>query len=317
MDRCCVQSPSSLGLAPGRSEAGTARKAQLGQHRDHPVELSTIDFIKVGAGSFAMGSADFDANPQDFEGPVREVFLDHFEISSTPITNCQFAQFAFATGYETEAEKSGWSFVFHLLISKDSDVIGQSRTSPWWLGVSGASWRNPAGAGSSYQSLLEHPAVHISYLDAVAFCEWADFRLPDEQQWEKSARGGLPSQRFPWGNELTPEGRWHCNIFQGSFPSENDASDGWLGTSPVRSYPPNGLGGYDFSGNVWEWTATDFSTANGAETGIGDVGDKVTRGGSYLCHDSYCNRYRVGARNKTPADAIAGNIGFRVVRVAE
>lgn len=270
-----------------------------------------LEFVSVPAGSFFMGSNDPDANPLDSEGPVSEVEVHGFEISSTPVTNSQFAVFANATGYLTEAEKAGWSFVFHLLVPKTAEVLGISDFAYWWQGVAGANWRNPAGGAETYLDLNDHPAVHISYADALAYCEWGNFFLPSETQWEKAARGGLKSKRFPWGNELLVDNRWQCNIFQGQFPSENSAEDGFLGTSPVKSFSANGYGGYDFSGNVWEWTASNFSAA-----GIGSEENraKVTRGGSYLCHDSYCNRYRVGARNQTPQDSIAGNIGFRVAR---
>ncbi len=260
-----------------------------------------------------MGSEDFDANPLDSEGPIREVRVDEFLIAATPVTNSQFAEFVEATDYVTEAEGIGWSFVFQRLLADDAEIIGQSQGAGWWFGVEGASWRSPGGGSSSCLELADHPAVHISYQDAQAFCDWAGFALPTESQWEKAARGGLGSNRFPWGNDLLVEGNWQCNIFQGSFPDHNSAEDGYVGTSPVKSFAPNGFGGYDFAGNVWEWTATRFEAA--ATNLLQDPSEifMVTRGGSYLCHDSYCNRYRVGARNKTAATSVAGNIGFRVV----
>lgn len=270
-----------------------------------------LEFVTVPAGTFSMGSSDVDANPLDSEGPVRELELEGFEISSTPVTNAQFAKFTNETGYTTEAERAGWSFVFHLLVPQAAEVIGVSESAWWWQGVAGASWRNPTGGTEPDLDLSDHPAVHISYADALAFCEWGNFFLPIEEQWEKAARGGLKSNRFPWGNELLADNRWQCNIFQGVFPGENTAEDGFLGTSPVKSFRANGFGGYDFSGNVWEWTASDFSPSSSVPLANRP---KVTRGGSYLCHDSYCNRYRVSARNQTPQDSIAGNIGFRVAR---
>lgn len=302
MDSCCAGSPKELKLLAKPVTASSM-----------PVQNSkaALDFIKIPAGSFLMGSEDLDANPLDAEGPIRSVTLEEFQISSTPVTNAQFAEFVSATRYQTEAELSGWSFVFQLLLAEDAEVIGQSQTAPWWFGVQGANWKAPIGAGSSYQELLDHPVVHISYRDAQEFCSWSNTKLPTEAQWEKAARGGLESNRFPWGNELLVSGSWQCNIFQGDFPTTNTQEDGHLGTSPVASFPPNGFGGFDFAGNVWEWTSTDFfeNPQNQNEREL-----KVTRGGSYLCHDSYCNRYRVGARNRTPLDSIAGNIGFRVVK---
>lgn len=299
MDSCCAGSPGNLRIGP----VGTA-----------PLTISAstaeLDFISIPAGEFLMGGNDPDANPLDQEGPIRSVNLPEFEISSTPITNQQFAAFVAETNYQTEAEQLGWSFVFQLLVPEGVEVIGVSDSAPWWLGVSGANWRASQGPGSSFEDLLTHPVVHISYQDALAYCEWSKTDLPSEAQWEKAARGGLTSNRYPWGNSLLVDGKWQCNIFQGEFPNLNTTEDGFLGTSPVRTFAPNGFGGYDFSGNVWEWTKTDF-VSGGLELASSQ---KVTRGGSYLCHDSYCNRYRVGARNRTPVDAVAGNIGFRVVR---
>ncbi len=306
MDSCCAGAPSNLEL----SRPGAQPKPQVSN--GSPSEFD-VEFITISAGSFAMGSEDFDANPLDNEGPIREVWVDEFLIAATPVTNSQFAQFVGSTGYITEAEQIGWSFVFHLLVAEDAEVIGESQGAGWWLGVEGASWRSPGGGSSSHLKLADHPAVHISYQDAQAFCDWAGLALPTESQWEKAARGGLVSNRFPWGNDLLVEAKWQCNIFQGSFPGHNTTEDGFLGTSPVKSFAPNGFGGYDFAGNVWEWTATRFEA--GSSNLLQDPSEifMVTRGGSYLCHDSYCNRYRVGARNKTAATSVAGNIGFRVV----
>jgi formylglycine-generating enzyme required for sulfatase activity len=274
-----------------------------------------IEFLKIPAGPFLMGSEDEDANPGDREGPIRSVEVPAFRISNTPVTNEQFAKFANETNYVSATETAGWSFVFHLFCSSDSEIIGESQTAHWWKGVAGANWRRPYGDGRSYLDLAEHPAVHISFSDATAYCRWAGFQLPSEAQWEKAARGGLVSRRFPWGDELLLSGSWQCNIYQGDFPQVNTQEDGWLGTSPVKSFRANYFGGFDFAGNVWEWTSTNFSSQPPPWDGpsITDGSLKVTKGGSYLCHNSFCNRYRVGARNQTPLDSIAGNIGFRVI----
>lgn len=302
MKSCCAGSTQNVGFSAKPLNLVTTPRVLAAAH---------LEFVRVPAGSFDMGSRDSDANPLDAEGPVRELDLEGFEISSTPVTNAQFAAFANETGYTTEAEITGWSFVFHLLVPADAEVLGISEPAWWWQGVAGANWRNPTGGTQTHLDLANHPAVHISYADALAYCGWGNLFLPSEAQWEKAARGGLKSNRFPWGNELLIDNRWQCNIFQGVFPGENSAEDGFLGTSPVKSFSANGYGGYDFSGNVWEWTASDFSPGS---SGTNENRAKVTRGGSYLCHDSYCNRYRVGARNQTPQDSIAGNIGFRVAR---
>jgi len=302
VNSCCSGSTQNVSFSAKPVNSGDSRGV---------FAAAEAEFVSVPAGSFFMGSNDPDANPLDIEGPVREVEVLGFEIASTPVTNLQFAAFTSETGYITEAEKAGWSFVFHLLVPNTAEVLGISESAWWWQGVKGANWRNPTGGEETYLELANHPAVHISYADALAYCEWGNFFLPNEEQWEKAARGGLTTNRFPWGNELLIDNRWQCNIFQGIFPNENSAEDGFLGTSPVKSFAANGYGGYDFSGNVWEWTASNFSAAfGGPEENLA----KVTRGGSYLCHDSYCNRYRVGARNQTPQDSIAGNIGFRVAR---
>jgi len=299
MGSCCETSPIGLKIGPTSGES-------------LPVQASgqALEFITIPSGKFLMGSDDSDANVLDSEGPIRPIDLAAFEISSTPVTNQQFAAFVAQTSFQTEAESLGWSFVFHLLVSEGSEVIGKSQGSEWWYAVAGANWRTPKGLSSEYTEALDHPVVHVSYNDALAFCEWAGYKLPTEQQWEKAARGGLVSNRYPWGNSLLVEGQWQCNIFQGVFPESNSAEDGFTGTSPVKSFPANGYGGYDFSGNVWEWTSTNFE-AEGLNPA---VVLKVTRGGSYLCHDSYCNRYRVGARNRTDVNSSLGNIGFRVVK---
>lgn len=306
MESCCALGGRDFGLSEAKS-SGAPKALNRGALRS-----CEIEFIKVAGGSFQMGSVDADANPLDNEGPIREVWVDEFEIASTPVTNGQFAEFVAATGYVTEAEEIGWSFVFHLLVSDRSEVIGESQEASWWFGVEGANWRRPNGGDSNYSQLADHPVVHVSYKDAIAFCEWANASLPTEEQWEKAARGGLVSNRFPWGNDLLIEGKWQCNIFQGNFPHNDSAAGINVGTSPVKKFSPNGFGGYDFSGNVWEWTSTKFYCAEDTKRHRAEI-YLVSRGGSYLCHESYCNRYRVGARNKIDANSVAGNVGFRVV----
>lgn len=197
--------------------------------------------------------------------------------------------------------------MFHLLVP-DLDpaaIRGSASGAPWWIGVDGADWRHPEGPGSSVSDRGEHPVVHVSREDALAYCSWSGTRLPTEVEWEYAARGGLHRKRFAWGDELTPQGRHMCNIWQGDFPTVNTCDDGYLGTAPVGSFPANGYGLYDVAGNVWEWTDTMW------QNGTRDVW--VIRGGSYLCHRSYCNRYRVAARTANAGDSSSGNTGFRVV----
>lgn len=248
------------------------------------------------------------ANPREGEGPVRRVTLEGFRIGPAAVTNQQFAAFAKAAGYVTEAESAGWSFVFDALVSDPAAVTGRVAGAEWWCAVQGASWRAPMGPGSDVASRQDHPVVHVSARDAEAYCAWSGTRLPSEAEWERAARGGLEGAVYPWGDELCPDGRWRCNIWQGEFPTHNTQRDGYLGTAPVKSYRPNGFGLYQVVGNVWEWTADAWSV-----DGNTDPDQRVRRGGSYLCHDSYCNRYRVAARDHSHPGDSTGNIGFRVV----
>jgi len=197
-------------------------------------------------------------------------------------------------------------------------VRGSSGGAQWWLGVDGASWKEPEGPGSTIDGRLDHPVIHISWNDAEAFCAWSGTRLPTEAEWEYAARGGLDQNRYAWGDELMPDGKHHCNIWQGTFPEKNSKADGYLATAPVDAYEPNGFGLYNVSGNVWEWCGDWWSpgphpTENVVDPMGPDTGDgRVMRGGSYLCHKSYCNRYRVGARSTNTPDSSTGNMGFRV-----
>ena len=282
--------------------------------------------VTIGSGTVLLGSDDGLGPPGDGEGPVRAVAISAFDIDSCAVTNAEFAAFVAATGYVTQAEAFGWSFVFRGLATADAmrEATGSVAVAPWWLAVPGADWRHPDGAGSGIDDRLDHPVVHVSWHDAMAFCAWAGTRLPREAEWECAARGGLVQARHPWGDDLLADGEWRCNIWQGEFPVANSRDDGFVGTAPVRSYPPNGFGLFEMTGNVWEWCADWYSTdRGGAEPTAEPIADptgpasgtaRVIRGGSYLCHDSYCNRYRVAARNSSTPDSSAGNVGFRCAR---
>lgn len=303
---CCI--PSS-----GRSD---------GSHAAAPSGVVGNDagMVVVAAGAFSMGSEDPDVVLGDGEGPIRHVEVDEFAVSPTAVSNEQFATFIDATGHLTEAEHFGWSFVFAKFVGPGCDVIGSVAAAPWWVGVREATWRSPEGPGSDVSRRMDHPVVHVSWNDAVAYCEWSGTRLPTEAEWEKAARGGLVSARFPWGDDLTPAGEFLCNIWQGTFPTENTGADGHIGTAPVDAYQPNDFGLYNTSGNTWEWCSDWWSphwhledrpetrqNPRGPDTGAA----RAMRGGSYLCHDSYCNRYRVAARTSATPDSTTGNTGFR------
>jgi len=275
----------------------------------------TMVFLE--GGSFLMGTDDPEGFAEDGEGPVRLVTVSSFYMDPCAVTNSDYKRFIDDTGYQSDAERFGWSFVFHLFVPETLQTQNAVYQAPWWIKVEGACWKNPEGPGSDIQDRMDHPVVHVSWNDASAYCRWAGKRLPSEAEWEYAARGGLVQKRYPWGDLLKPNGEHQCNIWQGKFPSKNNASDGYAGTAPVRSYQPNGYGLFNMVGNVWEWCSDWFSPTHHINAALTDpkgpaLGDsKVIRGGSYLCHKSYCNRYRVAARSSNTPDSSTGNMGFR------
>lgn len=261
-----------------------------------------------------MGDDSEWAYPGDGEHR-REAHVDPFSIAARAVTNGEFAAFVAATGHRTDSEQFGWSFVFAGLLPDDFDHTRGAVGAEWWRQVFGAFWSHPEGPQSGIDDRLHHPVVHVSWRDAVAYCAWAGVRLPTEAEWEYAAKGGATTV-FPWGDTLLDDGGAHrMNVFQGDFPAHNTAADGWPGTCPVDAFPPNDFGLYNVTGNVWEWTADDF-TAPGVppEPDAPEPGAKVMKGGSYLCHESYCRRFRPAARMRNTVDSAAGNVGFRVVR---
>ena len=261
---------------------------------------ATQSMIAIEAGTFLMGTNDV-RFPADREGPIREIQVDGFSISSRLVTNDDWAVFVDITGHVSFAERQEWSYVFAGLLPDDFPETRGVVGAQWWRQVRGANWRRPYGPHSDLDGLGDHPVVHVNWYEACLYASWVQARLPTEAEWEKAARGGLSQSRYAWGDELTPDGEHRCNIWQGMFPAHNTLADGWLATSPVGTYQPNGFGLHDMAGNVWEWTDSWF-----------DESRRALRGGSYLCHDSYCNRYRVGARSSSTLDTTTGNIGFRV-----
>ena len=258
----------------------------------------------IPAGTFVMGNDGPDAVPGDGEGPTCPVTLDAFRIGATAVTNAEFASFVRATRYVTDAERCGSSFVFYLQLPASERAAAPAVVSglPWWLPVEFASWQRPEGPGSHVRDRGGHPVVHVSWHDATAYCNWAGTRLPSEAEWERAARGGLAGRRFAGGEELfDAAGVPRCNVFRGEFP--NAPLPGWHpGPVDAGSGEPNGFGLYNVCGNVWEWCADRL-----------DDERRPLRGGSFLCHDAYCNRYRVAARSSNTVQTSTGNIGFRVV----
>nr|WP_272491805.1 formylglycine-generating enzyme family protein [Streptomyces cupreus] len=260
--------------------------------------------VLLPGGEFLMGAEDIEGFPDDAEGPVRAVRLKPFRIDARAVTNDDFAGFVADTGHITDAERLHWSYVFAgFLPAALRRGAPRPEQTPWWCAVEGAAWDRPEGPGSDLAGRGDHPVVHVSWYDAAAYAAWAGKRLPTEAEWEYAARGGLEQRRYPWGDELDPDGEYRCNIWRGTFPTKNTAADGYRGTAPVDAFEPNGFGLYNTSGNVWEWCADWWSDEQDSS--------KVIRGGSYMCHASYCNRYRVAARSANTPDSSSGHAGFR------
>lgn len=326
-------SPEFLAIDVGTSKGRTCCGAMaIRNHASDTIELKrtsksreevTRGMVEIPAGPFRMGGDDPDSFIDDAEGPVREVQLAAYLIDIAAVTNRDFSVFVKETNYVTDAELEGWSFVFFALIHRHAhnsvrhDCIPDA---PWWVAVNGACWSSPEGPGSDVEDRLDHPAVHISWRDAASYASWAGKRLPTEAEWEKASRGGLQRAKYPWGDEFKPHGLHQCNTWQGRFPEINTGEDGFIGTCPVDAFEPNGYGLYNTSGNVWEWCAdwwdTDWHFNPSPATRVNPIGPtqgamKVIRGGSYLCHSTYCNRYRVSARSFNGLTSSTGHMGFR------
>lgn len=306
-------------------------------HPPHP------DMIWIPGGTFRMGSEDF--YPE--ESPVHEVSVDGFWMDRHAITNEQFARFVEATGYVTLAERPLNPADFPgappenlvpgaLVFQKRQGPVDLRNYGNWWAWVPGASWRRPVGPRSSHKGIEQHPVVHIAYEDAEAYARWAGEELPTEAEWELAARGGLDGKKFTWGDEHFPDGKAMANSWQGEFPWQNLLTDGYEGTSPVGSFPPNGYGLYDMAGNVWEWTCDWYVPRHAGEvtksccTPVNPrivspeksydpaqpqfrIPRKVVKGGSYLCAPNYCLRYRPAARQPQMIDTGMSHIGFRCI----
>lgn len=257
--------------------------------------------------------------PDDGEDPSRETRIKPFRMAATTVTNAQFQEFIDATGFVTEAERFGWSFVFW---SQVPESIGPTRgvaEVEWWRRVDGANWRDINGPGTMTEAWhADHPVVHVSWNDAQAYAHWVGGRLPTEAEWEHAARGGLGDIKFPWGDQEPNDTNFQpCNIWQGQFPKINTGKDGFVTTAPARHYAPNRYGLYNLVGNVWEWTSDPFRIKSlkkhVRQRLAGMKGYKLSKGGSFLCHKSYCYRYRIAARSGTSPDSTTTHQGFRVL----
>ena len=308
-DACCT--PDRAGATPQQPQtlSLSTRKS------------SDEGMVKLDGGDFLMGTEDKMGFPGDGEGPIRKVTLAPFLIDEATVTNEQFTEFIDDTQYVTEAEQFGWSFSFHHFVSDaDAESVEQRVAgADWWWRMDGADWRHPNGPESDIADRMDHPVTQVSFNDANVFAKWVGKRLPTEAEWEFAARGGHEQRRYAWGNALTPGGEHMCNIWQGDFPRINSLEDGFHGTAPVRAYRPNDFGLYCVAGNIWEWCSDWWGVDWDVITRDNPVGpekgdSKVTRGGSYLCHASYCNRYRVAARTSNTPDSATSNMGFRCAR---
>jgi len=268
--------------------------------------------VAIPAGDYQVGSERF--YPE--EAPVRQVSIASFEIDQAPVTNAEFQQFVDATGYQTVSERPPDPTLYPDLPPEEQipesvvflpppPTVDRSEPLSWWGLVAGADWRHPQGPETSLDGLMQHPVVHVAFEDALAYADWVGKRLPTADEWEVAARGGLVDQDYAWGSEKTPDGRWLANVWQGPFPWDNKETDGWFWTSPVGSFPANGYGLVDVCGNVWEWTSTPYAVPEGEQE------RRVIKGGSFLCADNYCHRFRPSALMGQTLDTATCHMGFR------
>jgi formylglycine-generating enzyme len=293
----------------------------------------------IAGGTFTMGSDDH--YPE--EAPTHTTTVGDFWIDRTTVTNAQFEAFVRASGYETSAERPVDPALFpgaaasllvpsSVVFRRPDGKVDLRDHYNWWTYVPGADWRHPEGPGSSIEHRMDHPVVQVAFEDVEAYAAWCGKAIPTEAEWEFAARGGLEGKPYVWGDEFTPGGRYMANTWQGQFPTENLLLDGFEGTAPVGSFPPNGYGLFDMAGNVWEWTRDVYGShaaasspccadtplrendSNQRRPGAPPRAQKVLKGGSHLCAPNYCRRYRPAARIAHDADTATCHIGFRLIR---
>lgn len=303
--------------------------------------------VYITGGTFVMGTNEVESYPS--ERPAHTVQVDGFFMDITEVTNADFQGFVNATGYTTIAERPiDWEEMKKelpegtpkpdtllpgsIIFNAPEYVLAQHDYSQWFKFVPGANWQHPEGPDSNITGRANHPVVHIAFADALAYCAWAGKRLPTEAEWEFASRGKLEQKRYGWGSEFAPQGKFMANTFQGSFPAQPLANDGFMGSSPVKSFPANAYGLYDMIGNVWEWTSDRYHTdyyallagnpisvnPQGPEVSFDPAEPfahkRVTKGGSFLCASNYCVNYRPSARQATSEDTGMLHLGFRCVR---
>ncbi|MFN7926994.1 MAG: formylglycine-generating enzyme family protein [Blastocatellia bacterium] len=320
-----------------------ASAAQAHVNTTPPPGPAPEGMVWVPGGTFWMGCDDCEMPDAE---PVHLVTLDGYWIDKTPVTNAEFEKFVQATGYKTIAERTPKAEDYpgakpemlvagSIVFNKPKQAVPLDNAYIWWKYEPGADWRHPQGAKSDIKSKANHPVVHIAWLDAVEYAKWAGKRLPTEAEFEFAARGGLDRNKFAWGNDLKPNGKWAANIWQGHFPDADSGEDGYKTvTSPVMAFPPNGFGLYDVGGNVWQWCADwyrpDYFAQSDPKTPVKNpqgpsdsydpqepgIQKRVQKSGSLMCSDQYCARYHVGSRGKGAIDSGASHIGFRCVKAA-
>ncbi len=308
---CCMP---AQGQAPDRLPRAATAPVQA---RDEV--LPGVALLALPGGEFTMGTDSSEGFAADGEGPSRRVRVSPFRIAPTTVTNQAFAEFVRATQYVTEAERIGHSYVFHLQLPAARCALSPEAPGlRWWRVVEHACWQRPEGPGSHIHTRPGHPVVHVSWNDAQAYCQWAGARLPTEAQWEYAARGGHDGRRLPWGDALAPGGEVRCNTWQGQAFPDAPAAHWQPGPVAADAFAPNDFGLHNVCGNVWEWCTDTFlpdyhrATAADDPLDLRESGQRAMRGGSFLCHDSYCNRYRLAARSSNAPHSAASNIGFRI-----